>query len=151
MRKVQFRNRGGTVCGKLYLPGGFTEGEEYAAIVVVHPDGGVAEAARNAYAQRLSDQGYVTLAFDARWQSVDAELSQMDDVYSAVDYLSSLPYVADDRIGVLGLCMEGAIALKAVAAMATTEPFGEQPVLVLDASASDSVLDKVTPFFMRHL
>ena len=65
MRSVHFKNRNLTMAGTLGLPNGFDERERYAAIVCVHPGGGVKEQVAGVYAQRLAEQGFVTLAFDA--------------------------------------------------------------------------------------
>ena len=54
--------------GNVYFPKGFSEGQKYAAIVVVHPGGGVKEQAAGLYAQKLAAEGFVTLAFDASHQ-----------------------------------------------------------------------------------
>jgi hypothetical protein len=67
MRSVQFKNRNIKMAGNLYLPNGCKESEQYPAIVCVHPGGGVKEQSAGVYAQRLADQGFVTLAYDSSY------------------------------------------------------------------------------------
>ena len=68
MQSVQFKNRNITMAGNPYLPKDFREGERYAAVVCVHPGGGVKEQTAGAYAKRLAEPGFVALAFDASYQ-----------------------------------------------------------------------------------
>lgn len=73
------------------------------------------------YALKLAGEGFVTLAFDASHQGasgglpryVDDPMKRVGDFYSAVDYLTTLPYVDDRRIGALGACAGSGIAVKA--------------------------------------
>ncbi len=122
MRAVQFKNNGIDMAGNLYFPKGFTPGGKYPAIVSVHPGGGVKEQTAGVYARRLAEQGFVTLAFDASHQGasggvprlLDDPMRRVADIYSAVDYLTSLAYVDAARIGALGICAGSGTAIKAV-------------------------------------
>ncbi|KAK6206845.1 hypothetical protein QIS74_13333 [Colletotrichum tabaci] len=90
-------------------------------IVVVHPGGGVKEQAANLYAERLSQQGYVTVAYDALYQGTSEGLprfledpnSRVSDVSAAVDYLQSLDGVDPDAIVVVGICAGGGYGIAA--------------------------------------
>ena len=121
VKAVEFKNNDITMAGNVYFPKGFNEGQKYAAIVVVHPGGGVKEQAAGLYAQKLAAEGFVTLAFDASHQGasgglprfVDDPMKRVVDFYSAVDYLTSLPYVDAQRIGALGVCAGSGITVKA--------------------------------------
>jgi fermentation-respiration switch protein FrsA (DUF1100 family) len=121
MRPVQFKNNGIEMAGHLYFPRGFTESKKYSALVSVHPGGGVKEQTAGVYAQKLAEQGFVALAFDASHQGasggmprfLDDPMKRVADIYSAVDYLTSLPYVDVDRIGALGICAGSGAAIKA--------------------------------------
>jgi fermentation-respiration switch protein FrsA (DUF1100 family) len=124
-KSIIFKNGSLNMSGNLYLPEGFREGAKYAAIVVVHPGGGVKEQTAGLYAQKLAGQGFITLAFDASHQGasegmprfLDDPMTRVGDIYSAVDYLTTLAYVDSNRIGALGICAGSGTAVKA----ATTE------------------------------
>ncbi|WP_247256542.1 alpha/beta hydrolase [Pseudomonas moorei] len=121
MQNVQFKNRDVVLAGHLYLPIGFDENQLYPAIITVHPGGGVKEQTAGTYAKLLADQGFITLAFDASYQGesggephfLDEPMNRVADVYSAVDYLTTLHFVDAGRIGVLGICAGGGFAVKA--------------------------------------
>ena len=120
-QNVRFDNNGIEMAGDLYLPDGFDQTRKYAAIVVVHPGGGVKEQTAGLYARKLAEQGFVALAFDASHQGesgglprfLDDPMKRVGDIYSAVDYLTTLPYVAADRIGALGICAGSGATVKA--------------------------------------
>ncbi|MEU4708176.1 alpha/beta hydrolase [Nocardia salmonicida] len=120
-RQVEFPNGGITMAGNVFVPADFDPARSYPTIVVVHPGGGVKEQTAGVYAQRLADQGFLTLAFDASYQGasggtprfLDNPMNRVGDIYSAVDYLTTLPYVAEDNIGILGICAGGGATIKA--------------------------------------
>ena len=121
MQSVEFNNGDIAMAGNVYLPADFNGDRTYSTIVVVHPGGGVKEQTAGVYAQRLADQGFVTLAFDASHQGasegmprfLDNPMNRVGDIYSAVDYLTTLPYVDDHNIGILGICAGGGATIKA--------------------------------------
>jgi uncharacterized protein len=121
MQAVEFKNGDITMAGNVFVPADFDANRTYPTIVVVHPGGGVKEQTAGVYAQRLADQGFVTLAFDASYQGasggmprfLDNPMNRVGDIYSAVDYLSTLPYVDDTNIGILGICAGGGATIKA--------------------------------------
>jgi uncharacterized protein len=121
MQSVQFDNNGIRMAGNVYLPAGFDSGRKYAAVISVHPGGGVKEQTAGLYAQKLAEQGFVALAFDASHQGasggeprfLDDPMRRVADIYSAVDYLTSLSYVDADRIGALGICAGSGTTIKA--------------------------------------
>lgn len=118
---ISFKNNNIDMAGNLYLPKSFSEGSKYPAIVSVHPGGGVKEQTAGLYAQKLAEQGFVTLAFDASHQGasrgmprlLDDPMRRVADIYSAVDYLTTLGYVDANRIGALGICAGSGTAVKA--------------------------------------
>src|SRR5687767_2177961 len=118
---ITFNNNGLKMAGNLYLPAGFDKTKKYAAIAVVHPGGGVKEQAAGLYAQKLSEAGYIALAFDASHQGasegfprlLDNPMNRVGDIYSAVDYIVTLPYVDANRIGGLGICAGSGATVKA--------------------------------------
>ncbi|KAM3453699.1 hypothetical protein MY3296_003542 [Beauveria thailandica] len=91
------------------------------AIVVSHPFGAVKEQSANLYAQKLAEQGFVTVAFDhSFWGASDGEPrnSVSPDLYAeaysaAVDYLGTQGFVDRERIGALGICGSGSWAVSA--------------------------------------
>lgn len=121
VRGVTFMNNDITMSANVYFPENFTANRTHPAIVVVHPGGGVKEQTAGLYALKLAGEGFVTMAFDASHQGasggmprfVDDPMKRVVDVYSAVDYLTSLPYVDAERIGALGVCAGSGIAVKA--------------------------------------
>ena len=121
VQQVSFPNKNITVVGNVYTPANFDKSEKYAAIVVVHPFGGVKEQTAGLYTQKLAEQGFVTLAYDAAHQGesggeprlIEIPATRIEDIRSAVDYLSNIPQVDENRIGALGICTGGAYAINA--------------------------------------
>ena len=121
MQGIHFDNNGVRMSGNTYFPAGFNADGKYAAIVSIHPGGGVKEQTAGLYAQKLAEQGFVTLAFDASHQGasggeprfLDDPMKRVADIYSAIDYLTSLPYVDAARIGALGVCAGSGTTIKA--------------------------------------
>lgn len=91
----------------------------HSAIIVGAPNGAVKEQSANLYATKLAEFGFVTLSFDqVFWgESAGSPRNAMaPDLYSesfsaAADYLTTLTYVAEDQIGVLGICASGSFSL----------------------------------------
>ena len=120
--KVTFRNRFGiTLAADLYVPND-AEGK-LAAIAVSGPFGAVKEQASGLYAQHLAEEGFLTIAFDPSFTGESGGeprySSSMDinteDFCAAVDYLSCRDDVDTGRIGILGICGWGGIALNVAA------------------------------------
>lgn len=110
-----------SMAGNLFLPPDFDPEQRYPALVTVHPGGGVKEQTAGLYAGKLSEQGFVTLAFDASYQGdsggdphhLEDPDARVEDIRAAVDYLQSLDYVDAQRIGVWGVCAGGGYAVTA--------------------------------------
>lgn len=120
-KNVTFKNRSINMAGNLYLPEGFSEDKKYAAIVCVHPGSSVKEQTAGIYAGKLAEHGFVALAFDASYQGesggepryIEEPAARVEDVRSAVDYLTTLDFVDTERIGILGICAGGGYAVNA--------------------------------------
>ncbi|MGW4827660.1 alpha/beta hydrolase [Amycolatopsis japonica] len=121
MEAITFPNGPITMAGNLYLPADFDPKGSYAAIVTVHPGGGVKEQTAGLYASKLAEQGFVALAYDASFQGesggephfLEDPAARVEDVRAAVDHLQSLDYVDAERIGVFGICAGGGYAVNA--------------------------------------
>jgi len=122
-QKVTFRNRYGlTLSGDLYLPKTRTE-RSLAALVVSGPFGAVKEQASGLYAQTMAERGFATLAFDPSFtgesggepRSVASPDINTEDFSAAVDFLGLHPVVDRERIGLIGICGWGGMALNAAA------------------------------------
>ncbi|MBB1138155.1 alpha/beta hydrolase [Myroides sp. WP-1] len=117
-QKVNFKNSYNTnitMSAIINFPEGFSKNQKYPAIVVGHPAGGVKEQTAGIYAKKMSLKGFVTLAFDASYQG-DSEGTprcqenpnfRVADVRAAVDYLTTLPYIDDNKIVGIGICASG--------------------------------------------
>lgn len=120
VKNVSFKNQAIKMAGNIYTPKGFDQKNKYATVVVVHPGGGVKEQAAGLYAQKLAEQGFVALTFDASHQGASGGLprfledptKRVEDVRVAVDYLTTLAYVDTGRIGALGICAGGGRGVK---------------------------------------
>ena len=121
-RKVTFVNRYGiTLAADLYTPKN-TEGK-LAAIAVSGPFGAVKEQASGLYAQSMAERGFLTLAFDPSFTGESGgEPRYMaspdintEDFQAAVDFLSVQDNVDPERIGIIGICGWGGMALNAAA------------------------------------
>ncbi|TBD13537.1 alpha/beta hydrolase [Rhizobium ruizarguesonis] len=121
--KVSFQNRYGiTLVGDLYLPKNRSTGT-LPAIVVGGPFGAVKEQSSGLYAQTMAERGFVTIAFDPSYtgessgepRNVASSDINTEDFSAAVDFIGLRPEVDRERIGVIGVCGWGGMALNAVA------------------------------------
>lgn len=119
-KKVTFVNRYGiTLAADMYLPEGTDS--KLPAIAVSGPFGAVKEQSSGLYAQQLAGYGFLTIAFDPSFTGESGGMPRRmaspdintEDFSAAVDFLSVQPNVDTERIGILGICGWGGIAIEA--------------------------------------
>lgn len=110
------------IAASLYFPADFDEQKKYPAIISAHPIGSCKEqTSGNVYGEALAKQGFVVIAFDASFQGasggeprfIEDPTLRVEDFRHVVDYLVTLPYVDESRIGVLGICGGGGYSIHA--------------------------------------
>lgn len=121
-RKITFHNRYGiTLAADLYEPKEISG--KVAAIAVSGPFGAVKEQSSGLYAQTMAEQGFLTIAFDPSFtgesggfpRDVASPDINTEDFSAAVDFLATLESVDSERIGIIGICGWGGMALNAAA------------------------------------
>ena len=121
-RKVTFHNRYGiTLAADLYQPRGSSG--KLAAIAVCGPFGAVKEQAAGLYAQTMAERGFLTIAFDPSFTGESGGTPRYmaspdintEDFQAAVDFLSVQDNVDPEKIGIIGICGWGGMALNAAA------------------------------------
>lgn len=121
-QRVYFKNRFGILlAADLYRPKDATK--PLPAIAVCGPFGAVKEQSSGLYAQTMAERGFLTIAFDPSYTGesggepryVASPDINTEDFCAAVDYLSIHPDVDPERIGIIGICGWGGMALNAAA------------------------------------
>ena len=110
------------LAGLLYRPGNLPQ--RSAALIVVHPGGGIKEQTASLYAQKLAAQGFITICYDASHQGesggaphfLEDPAARVSDVWAVVDHLQAQPFVDPNKIGILGICAGGGYAVAAAKA-----------------------------------
>jgi len=119
-RKITFKNKYGiTLAADLYKPKDIKE--KLPAIAISGPFGAVKEQSSGLYAQVLAERGFLTIAFDPSFTGESGGNTRYmaspdintEDFQAAVDYLITSDEVDGDRVGILGICGWGGIALNA--------------------------------------
>lgn len=120
--KVRFHNRYGIeLAGDLYLPKAASG--TLAAVAVAGPFGAVKEQCAGLYAEELASRGFAALAFDPSFigesggevRNVASPDINTEDFSAAVDFLSTREFIDPDKVGILGICGWGGMALNAAA------------------------------------
>ncbi|HIQ60850.1 MAG TPA: alpha/beta hydrolase [Candidatus Enterenecus faecium] len=120
--KVKFHNRYGIeLAGDLYLPQNATG--KLAAVAVSGPFGAVKEQCSGLYAEELASRGFAALAFDPSFigesggavRNMASPDINTEDFSAAVDFLATRDFVDGEKIGILGICGFGGMALNAAA------------------------------------
>lgn len=121
IRTVSYKLNGLDISANVYTPANYDNSKKYPAIVVAHPNGGVKEQVAGLYAQRLAEQGYITIAADAAYQgasggqprNVDKPANRIEDIHGMADFISQYAGVDTARLGLLGICGGGGYSLAA--------------------------------------
>lgn len=74
---VKYKLREISIVANVYTPPNFNVNKKYPTIVIAHPNGGVKEQVAGLYAERLAEQGYITIAADAAYQGGVEVLHEM--------------------------------------------------------------------------
>ena len=125
-QKVTFHNRYGIeLAADMYVPksAGAAGSAKLAAIAVSGPFGAVKEQSSGLYAQAMAERGFLTIAFDPSFtgesggqpRRVASPDINTEDFLAAVDFLSNLDMVDPERIGIIGICGWGGLAVNAAA------------------------------------
>ena len=125
-KKVTFHNRYGIeLAADMYIPKekGKMKNELFPAIAVSGPFGAVKEQSSGLYAQHMAERGFLTIAFDPSFTGESGgEPRRMaspdintEDFLAAIDFLSTQENVDPDRIGIIGICGFGGMAVNAAA------------------------------------
>lgn len=118
---VAYKLNGIDIAANIYTPASYDPLKKYPAIVVAHPNGGVKEQVAGLYAQRLAQNGFITIAADAAYQgasggmprNVDKPANRIEDIHGMADFISGYKGVDPEKLGVLGICGGGGYTLKA--------------------------------------
>lgn len=118
---VTYRLDGLDIAANVYTPANHDPAKSYPVVVVAHPNGGVKEQVAGLYAQRLAEQGYITITADAAYQgasggeprNVDKPAQRIDDIHGMADFIARYPGADNKRLGLLGICGGGGYALAA--------------------------------------
>lgn len=138
-KKVTFKNNDHTMAGILFFPDDFDETKQYPAFSIASPAGAVKEQIATNYGTRLAKHGFVALAFDTSHQGesggkprqLESPYERVEDIKCAIDYLTTLPYVDNERLGQFGVCAGGGYSMhtamtdrriKAVVAVSMSDP-----------------------------
>jgi uncharacterized protein len=118
---VKYQHNGLEISANVYTPPNHDPKGFYPAVAAAHPNGGVKEQVAGLYAQRLAEQGYITIAADAAYQgasggqprNVDKPAYRIEDIHGMADFISRYPGVDVARLGLLGLCGGGGYSMAA--------------------------------------
>ncbi len=121
-RKITFKNHFGiTLAADMYEPKNYDG--KLAAIAVSGPYGAVKEQSSGLYAQEMAKRGFLTIAFDPSYTGESSGMPRYisspdintEDFQASVDYLRSLENVDKEKIGIIGICGWGGIAINTAA------------------------------------
>jgi len=151
-KKISFKNRYGiSLAADLYQPKNINR--KLAAIAVGGPFGAVKEQSSGLYAQTMAERGFVTLAFDPSYtgesggqpRNVASPDINTEDFSAAVDFLGLQSSVDRERIGIIGICGWGGMALNAAAVDKRVKAVVASTMYDMTRVMSKGYNDSVTP------
>ncbi len=151
-QKVTFKNRYGiTLAADLYIPKHAKA--KLPAIVVGGPFGAVKEQSSGLYAQTMAERGFITLAFDPSYtgesggepRNIASPDINTEDFSAAVDFIGLQPNVDQNRIGMIGICGWGGMALNATAVDKRVKAVVTSTMYDMTRVMSKGYNDSVTP------
>lgn len=109
------------LAGTLFYPEDFDRETQHPAIVISAPAGAVKEQSPSFYAEKLAKKGWLVLVFDTSFQGesggkpryLENPYVRVEDVKCAIDYLTTLDFVDNERIAALGICSGGGYVVNA--------------------------------------
>ena len=118
---VTYKLNGIDISANVYTPANYDPSRKYPAVAVAHPNGGVKEQVAGLCAQRLAEQGYITIAADAAYQgasgglprNVDKPSNRIEDIHGMADFITQYAGVDANHLALLGICGGGGYSLKA--------------------------------------
>lgn len=122
MKTIKIKNLAWDTAADIYFPPDFDESGKYPAIVSTHPIGSCKDqTSGNVYGAALAEAGFVVVAFDASFQGasggeprfIEDPTIRVSDIRFVIDYLVTLPYVDENRIGAIGICGGGGYTINA--------------------------------------
>lgn len=151
-KAVSFEIQGDRIAANLYLPEGYSDKKSLPAIVIVAPQGGLKEQTAGIYAKKLAKQGYVTIAFDHRTygqsggepRQTENPNWKAEDTKAATSYLSSLPGVDVNKVGLIALCSGAGYGVLAAVNDARIQAFATVSG-VFDFRERETGLDGINP------
>ena len=80
IKPVKYKLNGLKIAANIYLPANYDKNKKYPTIVVAHPNGGTKEQVAGLYAQRLAENGYITIAADASYHPIKELVEVNQDI-----------------------------------------------------------------------
>lgn len=118
---VSYKLNGLEIKANVYTPSNYDSKSKFPTVVVAHPNGGVKEQVAGLYAQKLAEQGYITITADAAYQgasegeprNTDKPANRIEDIHGMADFISQYKGVDNNKLALLGICGGGGYSLTA--------------------------------------